>query len=137
MTPDKQKTHATVIGRIDSGEGKPDIIRSEYDAEYSYMPDGFELQYDESEAHVTIICSEGMTIINRNGIPNSRMVFVPGETIDATYALAEGAFDIEVECTFLKLDRHEGHGALRIAYNLLSGGQLMSNNRLMISYKLC
>lgn len=129
--------HATVIGRVDSGNGKPDLIRTEYDARFTDLPDGFEIQYDEPEAHVTLTLREGMAIMERRGVPESRMEFVPGSTIEAAYILPEGAFDMSVECTSLTLERANTHGTLRIAYRLLSAGQLMSDNRLMISYRLC
>ncbi|MFR2459984.1 MAG: DUF1934 family protein, partial [Christensenellales bacterium] len=60
-----------------------------------------------------------------------------GQTIAAAYILPEGAFDMSVECTSLSLERVESRGVLRIAYRLLSAGQLMSDNRLMITYRVC
>ena len=137
MTCDIHSARAVVTGRVDSGDGKPDIIRNEYDARYRAMPDGFELQYDEPEAHVTITCCEGMAIMSRSGVPECRMEFVPGQVRDAAYILPEGEFDMSIECSMLSLDRHEGRGTLRIAYRILSAGQLISDNRLMVSYKPC
>ena len=121
----------------DSGDGHPDLIRNEYDARFTDMPDGFEMQYDEPDAHVKITCREGMAIMERSGVPESRMEFVPGQTIAAAYILPEGAFDMSVECTSLSLERVGSRGVLRIAYRLLSAGQLMSDNRLMITYRVC
>ena len=66
------------------------------------------------------------------------MEFVPGQTIAAAYILPEGAFDMSVECTSLSLERVESRGVLRIAYRLLSAeSELMSDNRLMITYRVC
>ena len=132
MTPEIHSARAAVIGRVDSGDGHPDLIRNEYD-----VPDGFEMQYDEPDAHVKITCREGMAIMERSGVPESRMEFVPGQTIAAAYILPEGAFDMSVECTSLSLERVGSRGVLRIAYRLLSAGQLMSDNRLMITYRVC
>lgn len=137
LTCDIQTARAIVTGRVDSGDGKPDIIHDEYDARYCAMSDGFELQYDEPEAHVTITCREGMAIMNRSGIPECRMEFVPGQKRDAAYVLPEGAFDMSIECGMLSLDRRTSRGTLRIAYRIISAGQPISDNRLMISYTLC
>ena len=46
MTPEIHSARAAVIGRVDSGDGHPDLIRNEYDARFTDMPDGFEMQYD-------------------------------------------------------------------------------------------
>ena len=54
MTPEIHSARAAVIGRVDSGDGHPDLIRNEYDARFTDMPDGFEMQYDEPDAHVKI-----------------------------------------------------------------------------------
>jgi len=137
LTPEIHSARAAVIGRVDSGDGHPDLIRNEYDARFTDMPDGFEMQYDEPDAHVKITCREGMAIMERSGVPESRMEFVPGQTIAAAYILPEGAFDMSVECTSLSLERVGSRGVLRIAYRLLSAGQLMSDNRLMITYRVC
>lgn len=139
MTNDRIPARVTVVGRIDSGDGQPDLIRAEYAATFTRQAEGFTLEYDESEpaAHVTLACREGRALMERSGAAESRMEFVPGRTLPAAYILPEGAFDISTACTALTLKRGEAHGSVRIAYRLFSAGQLMSENRLLVTYTLC
>ena len=139
MTYETIPARVTVVGRIDTGDGRPDLIRSEYPAEFTPLEQGFALAYDESEppAHVTLTCREGYALMERSGVPISRMEFVPGRTLDAAYILPEGEFDMSAACDSLTLKRSAAHGSVRIAYRLFSAGQLMSENRLLVTYTLC
>ena len=66
MTYETIPARVTVVGRIDAGDGRPDLIRSEYPAEFTPLEQGFALAYDESEppAHVTLTCREGYALID-------------------------------------------------------------------------
>jgi uncharacterized beta-barrel protein YwiB (DUF1934 family) len=126
----------TVLGRIDTGDGRPDLIRNEYPARYAETAAGFTLEYDETEsqAHVRLTFDDARALMERDGVPETRMEFVPGLTLDAVYILPEGVFDMQTSCDSLTLTRSTGRGTLRIAYRLMSAGQLISKNRLMVTY---
>lgn len=139
MTGDTMRARITVVGRIDTGDGRPDLIRAEYAGLYTELDHGFMLEYDESEppAHVALSCHAGRALLERAGEPHSRMEFLPGTTQAALYALPEGEFDLATECSALDLDQTATHGRLRIAYRLLSAGAPVSDNRLLVTYRLC
>lgn len=139
MTGETFRARITVVGRIDAGDGRPDLIRGEYDGLYTELDAGFMLEYDETEppAHVMLNCRADRALIERAGEPNSRMEFVPGSTRPALYALPEGEFDLATECSALDIDSSARRGRLRIAYRLLSAGAPVSDNRLMVTYRLC
>ena len=77
MTYETIPARVTVVGRIDTGDGRPDLIRSEYPAEFTPLEQGFAIAYDESDppARVTLTCREGYALMERSGVPQSRMEF--------------------------------------------------------------
>lgn len=139
MTIDTQRARVTVTGRVDNGDGAPEMIRREYAGSFAALDDGFVLEYDETEpaAHVRLTCEGGHARMERDGETMSRMDFVPGKVLEAMYIMPEGAFDMSVMCLSLDLKQGAERGILRIAYRLMSGGELMSDNHLMVSYALC
>lgn len=139
MSAETIPARITVLGRIDTGDGQPDMIKNEYSARYAQTEAGFTLEYDEPEsaAHVRLSYFGSSALMEREGVPETRMEFVPGRTLDAVYMMPEGVFDMQTACDALKFTQGSGRGTLRIAYRLLSGGQPMSENQLMVTYTLC
>lgn len=138
MTAVSIPIRVSVTGRIDSGSGQPDIIHNEYPAEYMPHADGFSIAYAEAEldAHIKIDYAAGRVLMERSGSTVSRMEFIAGRTINAEYILPEGAFELQTACSALSLNEHAGRKVLRIAYRLLSAGQQMSFNQLMLSFSV-
>lgn len=139
LTGDTMCARIKVVGRVDAGDGAPELIKGEYAGSYTELDGGFLLEYDEDEpaAHVALSCRADWALLERDGEPRSRMEFRPGRAMGALYALNEGEFDLTVECSALALNRSSGRGSLRMAYRLLSAGAPVSDNRLMVSYRIC
>ena len=70
--------------------------------------------------------------VTRSGAIVSSMKFALGERYDFSYSTSMGAFDFSVATTDVVFERKNGRYYLKLYYDLISMGSLLSNNE--ISY---
>ena len=101
----------------------------------------FRIEYTETlesedEVHTSIIITDPWVYphvsVTRSGAIVSNMKFALGERYDFSYTTTMGAFEFSVATTDVVFERKHGKYYLKLYYDLISMGALLSNNE--ISY---
>lgn len=126
-----------VTGTQDNGGNE---IVTDYitDGQYFERNGCLYLLYREQDADSGTVTANTLKIkgnvleLSRKGNINSHMIFETGQTHHTSYATAYGTLELEVYTEDLKCLWAESESLVQLTYRLLTAGELLSRNRLII-----
>lgn len=118
-------------------EGGADIIEGEFHGMYLRAEDRLMLCYDEPEngTHTRLIASDDGASLRRKGQISSLMEFLPQRTTVSDYTMPEGKIRMEIHTHKIDVQMSSQHGSFEVDYNILMGGEIVSENMLRIEWK--
>jgi uncharacterized beta-barrel protein YwiB (DUF1934 family) len=104
---------------------------------YLRAEDRLMLCYDEPEngTHTRLIASDDGASLRRKGQISSLMEFLPQRTTVSDYTMPEGKIRMEIHTHKIDVQMFSQHGSFEVAYNILMGGEIVSENMLRIEWK--
>ena len=118
-------------------EGGADIIEGEFHGMYLRAEDRLMLCYDEPEngTHTRLIASDDGASLRRKGQICSLMEFLPQHKTISDYTMPEGKIRMEIHTHKIDMQMFSQHGSFEVAYTILMGGEVASENMLRIEWK--
>lgn len=94
------------------------------------------LRYAEklNEGNATLILSDDLADLRRNGLTTSRMTFIKGQLLPCPYSTPQGNIDIQIFTHEQTFEMGESGGEFHAKYSLLFSGQSTSDNELTIRW---
>lgn len=133
-------TLTTELLAINAREGEAGEERycSTFEAVCLYEESGVMLRHAEPDnnGRTEIVASPELVELKRTGTVSSRMVFVPGQLVDAPYVTPHGTLPVAVYTHALSYEATPAGGSISVKYSLLVSGSHGSDNELHINWTL-
>lgn len=117
-------------------ENGEDIIRTEAKGGCLIEETGLMLRYAEAanQGTASLLLTDGLADLKRNGDTRSRMTFVNGKLLPCTYVTPKGNLDFSIYTHEQSFEVSAEGGCFKARYTLLAAGKQVADNVLTVEW---
>ena len=122
-----------LVSNTENGE---DLIRTEAKGGCLIEETGLMLRYTETENQGTasLLLTEGLADLKRNGDTRSRMTFVNAKLLPCSYVTPKGTLDFSIYTHEQSFTVDAQGGCFKVRYTLLAAGKQVADNVLTVEW---